>query len=76
VSVSERFAKASDMDTEVGLLHNHIRPDSRDQLLAGDDFAGSFDQSDQDIKCAAAKLKRLVRFLKQPFGRKKAKWAE
>jgi hypothetical protein len=76
VSVSERFAKTSDMDAEVGLLHNHIRPDSRDQLLAGDDFSGPFDQSDQDIKCAAAKLKPLVRFLKQPFGRKQTKWAK
>jgi hypothetical protein len=64
------------MDTEVGLLHDHIRPDSRDQLLAGDDFSGPFDQSDQDIERPAAKLKRLVRFLKQPFGHKQTKWAK
>jgi hypothetical protein len=76
VSISERFAKARDMDTEVGLLHNHIRPDPQDQFLAGDDCSGPFDQSDQNIECAAAKLKRLVRFLKQPFGRKKTKWAK
>jgi hypothetical protein len=74
--VSERFAEAGDMDTEVSLLHNHIRPDSRDQLLAGDDFSSPFDQSDQDIKRTTAQLKRLVRFLKQPFSRKQTKWAE
>jgi hypothetical protein len=64
------------MDTEVGLLHKDIWPDSRDQFLAADDFSGPFDQSNQDIKCATAKLKRLARFLKQPFGRKKTKWAK
>jgi hypothetical protein len=75
-SVSEHFAKASDMDAEIGLLHSHIRPDSRDQLLASDDFSGSFDQSDQDIERAAAQLKRLVRLLKQPLRRKQTKWAK
>jgi hypothetical protein len=76
VPLSERFAKASDVDTEVGLLYDYIRPDPLDQFLAGDDFSGPFDQGDQDIECAAAKLKRLVRFFKQPFGRNQTKWAK
>jgi hypothetical protein len=42
----------------------------------GDDFSGPLDQSDQDIERAAAQFKRLVRFLKQPFGHKQTKWAK
>ena len=64
------------MDAEVGLLHNHVRPDSRDQFLVGDDFSGPLDQSDQDIERAAAQLKRFARFLKQPFGHKQTKRAK
>jgi hypothetical protein len=64
------------MDTKVGLLHDHIRPDARDQFLAGDDFAGPFHQCDQDVECAATQLKRIVRFLEQSFGCKKTEWAK
>nr|WP_245344214.1 hypothetical protein [Bradyrhizobium japonicum] len=64
------------MDAEICLLHNHVRPDSRDQFLGGDDFSGPLDQSDQDIERAAPQLKRFARFLKQPFGYKQSKWAK
>jgi hypothetical protein len=76
VSVSERFAKASDMDAEVSFLHNHVRPYSRNQFVAGYDFSSPFDQSDKDVERATANRKRLVRFLKQPFGRNQTKWAK
>ncbi|WP_283808589.1 hypothetical protein [Bradyrhizobium japonicum] len=40
------------------------------------DLAGPLDQHDEDVQGTAAKLKRFVCFLKQPFGRKQAKWAK
>jgi hypothetical protein len=74
--LSERFAKAMHMDTEVGLFHKDIWPDSRDQFLAGDDFSSPLDQHDQDIELAAAQLNRLVHSCKQPFSRNETKWTE
>jgi hypothetical protein len=75
-SVAKRFGKAGNMNTEVSLNRDHIRPDSRDQFLAGDDLSGPFDQSDQYVERAAAQLTRLTRFLGQPFGHKQTKWAK
>src|SRR5580698_1030074 len=64
------------MDAEISLLHRHIRPNARDQLLLTNNFSCAFDQRNKRVERPAPQLGWLVPFFELPFGRKQAEKAK
>jgi hypothetical protein len=64
------------MDTEISVLHRHIRPNAREELLLSDDFSSPLNQRDQRVERTATEMERLVRFLELPFAQEQAEWTK
>ncbi len=64
------------MDGEIGLDHGNAGPHARHEVLLGDQFAMTFDESDQNIEGAAAETNGFVRLQEETLRRQKAEGAE
>jgi hypothetical protein len=76
MAITEDPAEGRDMDPEIALFDERIRPDAGDQLLFGHELAGAVDQSNQNIERAAAEAHGLIPFQEELLCRKQPKRSE
>lgn len=67
----KQFAKARDMDAEIGFDDDHVRPRTFQQLVLADEFAGALHQGRQNVERAAADPDRHITFEQQVLTWKK-----
>jgi len=60
LSVAEGSAKRRDVNPEISLLNESVRPHAGDQLVLADKFVWTLGQSDQDIQRTASEADRLT----------------
>ncbi len=76
VTVSERLSQCRDVRPQAGLFDDRPGPHAGLELLAADDFAGTFDEGRQQIERTAAQAHRLVAFEQLLAHPKESKRAE
>jgi hypothetical protein len=52
--VAEHLAQRRDMDAQIGLVHERVRPGTRQEFPFADGLARALDQADQDVERPAA----------------------
>ena len=75
-AVAQRPPQPGDLDLEVAVLDEGVRPDPRHELALADQLAGALDQGDQDLQGAAAQTHRPAGLQQQPSRREQVKRAE
>jgi hypothetical protein len=70
LSVAKGATQSADLDLQIGLPDEGLRPGAGYQLLLADHLAGAFDQSGEDVKGAAAEPHWLVALQQEPLRRK------
>src|SRR5229473_8177406 len=76
LTVAKQFTKSRDMDSEIGLDDNRVRPRIFNQLFLAHDFAGAFHQSSQDIEGATPDANRRIALQQQTLSRKESERAK
>src|SRR5258708_21516739 len=67
LAVAECSAQGTDLDLQVGLLDEGLRPDARDQFVLADHVAGALDQKDENVEGAAAEPHLSVALKQKPL---------
>src|SRR6185295_13954731 len=67
LTVAERSAQGTDLDLQVGLFDEGLRPDARDQFVLADHLAGALDQKGQNVEGAAAEPHRPIALKQKPL---------
>jgi hypothetical protein len=62
LSIAESAPQRADLDLQIGLFDERLRPRSGNQLLLGDNLTRALDKSRQDIEGPAAEPHRLIAF--------------
>ena len=75
-AVAQRPPQPGDLDLEIAVLDEGVRPDPRHELALADQLAGALDQRDQDLQGAAAQTHRPAGLQQQPSRREQMKRAE
>src|ERR1700743_158304 len=76
LAVSQRLAQRRQMDAQAAFLDRYVRPCLRDQFGLGNNSAGLFEKSDQDVVSPAAKRNDLVRLPEAVLGDIQLEWAK
>jgi hypothetical protein len=64
------------MESQVAILDRDIWPDSRDQPLLADNFAGAFDKNDKNVERPSTQMNWAARLLNISVRWKQAKWTD
>ena len=60
MAIAQCLAQRGDMNTQIGIVDEGIRPRTRQQILLGHGLAGALDQGEQDLHGAAAQAADLA----------------
>jgi hypothetical protein len=60
LAVAERAPQCCDMDREIALDDDHVRPDARHEIALGDQFARTLDESDKYVERPTAERHRTL----------------
>ena len=67
LAVAEGTAQGADLNLQVRLFDERLRPGASDQFFLADHLAGAFDQSGENVKGAAAEPHWLVALKQKPL---------
>ena len=76
LTVAERSAQGTDLNLQVGLFDDGLRPDASYQFFLADHLAGALDQKDENVEGAAAEPHRPVALKQKPLLRKEQERAK
>ncbi|MEY9504601.1 hypothetical protein ABIE87_004159 [Bradyrhizobium diazoefficiens] len=74
--IAQRLAQRRDVEAQAAFVDRHAGPDALDQLALVNDLAGALGEKNQNVECAAAKVKRGAVLLQQPRLCKQPEWTE
>jgi hypothetical protein len=76
LTVAKGAAERGDVDAQIPVFDERIRPDPADKFVLADDIAGSLDQDNQQFKRTASDADLIVAAQQQTLGRQQPEWTE
>jgi hypothetical protein len=62
-TVAQHLPQAGDVDANVDIVDDHITPDTRDEIVSGDEIASITNKHEEHIECAASDLDQRAGFV-------------